>query len=203
MRRWAIAGVLALAGGGCSLLSIDVSGQPPKGKLRATCADIEQDACVAESVTLSSGQLRLSEADYRSLDRRPVPVRCVLRETGAPESCQVLDTRGEYIDGWITAFLEARRYQPVTYQGRAVLVPYTFVVSFAPPASEAPHRRGSPEVFRALLQRLPVRRADGGVEPGARCLRGDWRRRGGIRRVVRQALRRSGAPWNRPPAAGA
>jgi hypothetical protein len=166
MRPWLMAGVLAVVGAGCSLLGTRGPSEPSKGRLRPTCADLEQDACVAESVTVNARQLQLSDAFYRALDRRPVPVRCVLRETGIPEACHVLDSRGPDVDGWLVDLLQARRYVPVTYRDRPVLVPYTFLLSFAPPPSDAAATSAVRlEVFRALLQRLPARRADGGVEP--------------------------------------
>jgi hypothetical protein len=93
-----------------------------------------------------------------------VPVRCVLRETGAVEACHVLESRGEEFDSTVEAFLETRRYQPVTYRERKILVPYTFLVSFAPPASEAASTASVRlEIFRALLARMSEPRADGGV----------------------------------------
>src|SRR5262249_35315706 len=164
MRRWLIAGVLAVTGLGCSLLGTSPP-EPTRGRLRPTCADVEQDACIAEAVTVNARQLQLSETEYRSLDRRPVPVRCVLRETGVVESCHVLDSRGEDVDGRLVGVLAPRRYQPVTYKGKPVLVPYTFLLSFAPPPSEAAATAAVRlEVFRALLNRIPGRRTDGGVQ---------------------------------------
>jgi len=165
MRRWLIAGVLAVAGGGCSLLSTQPGPEPARTLLRPTCVDVEQDACIAEAVTVNGRQLQLDEQEYRSLDRRPVPVRCVLRETGRVESCHVLDSRGEELDSRLVAVLTPRRYQPVLYRGKPVLVPYTFLISFAPPPSEAAATAAIRlEVFRALLQRLPRKTADGGVQ---------------------------------------
>jgi hypothetical protein len=165
MRRWLIAGVLAVAGGGCSLLSPHPAPEPTRTLLRPTCADVEQDACVAEAVTVNGRQLHLDELEYRSLDRRPVPVRCVLRETGLLEACHVLDSRGEELDARLVAALTPRRYQPVLYRGRPVLVPYTFLVSFSPPPSEAATTAAVRlEVFRALLQRLPRKAVDAGVQ---------------------------------------
>src|ERR1700758_538086 len=76
-------------------------GAPPPGQLKPTCADEEMDACVAESITVSAQRVAgLDSRDIAALlaDRRPVPVRCVLRETGALESCHVLDSRGETVD---------------------------------------------------------------------------------------------------------
>jgi hypothetical protein len=165
MRRWLIVGVLAVAGAGCSWLGASAPPEPSRGRLRPTCADVEQDACVAESVTFNARQLWLDEASYKSLDRRPVPVRCVLRETGVVEACHVLDSRGAELDARLVELLQPRRYEPVTYRGRPVLVPYTFLISFAPPGSEAAATAAIRlEVFRALLRRLPARRADGGVQ---------------------------------------
>jgi hypothetical protein len=165
MRWWLKAGVLGVVAAGCSLLGSSAPPEPARGRLRPTCADLEQDACVAEAVTVNARQLQLSDASYRALDRRPVPVRCVLRESGSPEACHVLDSRGPDVDPWLVDLLQARRYVPVTYRDRPVLVPYTFLVTFAPPPSEAAATAAVRlEVFRALLQRLPARRLDGGVD---------------------------------------
>jgi hypothetical protein len=124
------------------------------------------DACVAESITVSAQTLPgLDERDIAMLlaDRRPVPVRCILRESGALESCRVLDSRGQAIDDSIAAYLQRRRYTPVKYQGKPVLVPYTFLVSFNPPPDELARTAGVRiEVFRALLFRLRGPAADAG-----------------------------------------
>jgi hypothetical protein len=139
---------------------------PASGHLKPTCADVEMDACVAESITVSAQSLPgLDEHDVATLlaDRRPVPVRCILRETGAIESCHVLDSRGEAIDESIQAYLQRRRYKPVTYRNKPVLVPYTFLVSFNPPPEELARIGGVRiEVFRALLFRLRGPAADAG-----------------------------------------
>src|SRR5215470_2890809 len=127
-------------------------GAPPSGRLKPTCADVEMDACVAESITVSAQSLPgLDSRDVTALlaDRRPIPVRCILRETGAIEACHVLDSRSEPIDDSIELYLQRRRYRPVTYQGKPVLVPYTFLVSFNPPPDELARTAGVRiEVFR-------------------------------------------------------
>ena len=147
--------VLALSA--CAVLG--GGGQPePQGKLRPTCADVEMDACIAESITVSAQTLpRLDADDVATLlaDRRPVPVRCILRETGAIEACHVLDPRGPPFDASIETFLEGRRYSPATYKSKPVLVPYTFLVSFNPPPAELARISAVRiEVFRALAFRL-------------------------------------------------
>jgi hypothetical protein len=131
---------------------------PLPGQLKPTCADVEMDACITESVTVSAQSLPyLDPGDIAALlaDRRPVPVRCILRDTGALEACHVLDSRGPPFDASIEAWLQRRRYAPVTYKGKPVLVPYTFLVSFNPPPAELARTAGVRlEVFRALLFRL-------------------------------------------------
>lgn len=169
MRHTLLLGGLALTVAGCPWLNPPPA--PAAGRVgtghRPTCGDIETEACIAEAVTVNARGLRVGEPVYQQLDRRPVPVRCVLREQGVLEGCHVLDSRGEEFDGRLVAFLQERRYEPVTYRGRPVLVPYVFLVSFAPPASDAAAIAAVRlEVFRALLQRLPARRPDGGVEAG-------------------------------------
>lgn len=140
---------------------------PPPGQLKPTCADVEMDACIAESVTVSAQSLPdLDSGDVAALlnDRRPVPVRCILRESGAIESCHVLDSRGQTIDDSLELYLQRRRYTPVNYKGKPVLVPYTFLVSFNPPPAEIARVSGVRiEVFRALLFRLRGPAADAGA----------------------------------------
>ena len=130
----------------------------PAGKLRPTCADVEMDACLAESVTVGAQDLPgLDQEEIAALlaDRRSVPVRCILRETGVVEACHVLDPRGSPYDESIQAWLQRRRYVPVNYKGKPVLVPYTFLVSFSPPPAEMARLSAVRiEVFRALLSRL-------------------------------------------------
>ena len=112
---------------------------PSPGQLKATCADLETDVCPTESVTVSAQSLPyVDSGDVAALlaDRRPVPVHCILRETGAIESCHVLDPRGQPLDQSIESWLQRRHYAPVTYKGKAVLLPYTFLVSFNPPPAE-------------------------------------------------------------------
>ena len=58
-----------------------------------------------------------------------------------------------------------RRYAPVTYKGKPVLVPYTFLVSFNPPPDELARISAVRiEVFRALLLRLRGPAVDAGAE---------------------------------------
>lgn len=154
--------LLAFGVGACALLGAP---QPPApARLRPTCADVELEACIAESVTISIQALGLDSTEVAVLDRRPVPVRCILRETGAVESCHVLDPRGPPFDEAIERSLGLRRYTPVTYQRRPVLVPYTFLVSFAlPPAEIARTSAVRLEVFRALLVRLRSPTPDAGA----------------------------------------
>jgi len=163
--------LLALA---CALQSGSTPGSHAPGDrvLRPTCADVEMEACIAESVTVAPKDLPgLESADIGALlsDRRPVPVRCILREIGSVESCHVLDQRGPPLDDAIEEWLERRRYAPVTYKGKPVLIPYTFLVSFMPPASEAARTSAVRlEVFKALLARLRGPSVDAG--PAARPL---------------------------------
>ena len=149
-------------------------GAPPPGQLKPTCADVEMDACIAESVTVSAQSLPgLDSGDVALLlaDRRPVPVRCILRESGAIETCHVLDPRGQIIDDSIESYLQRRRYTPVTYQGKPVLVPYTFLVSFNPPPGELARISGVRlEVFRALIFRLRGPAADAGAAQPLVCV---------------------------------
>ncbi|MGZ6027907.1 MAG: hypothetical protein ACXWK5_00705 [Myxococcaceae bacterium] len=152
----------------CALMGTGTPPQPtPAGRLKPTCADVELDACIAEAVTIAPQTLSgLDSAEVAALqgDRRPVPVRCILRETGAIESCHVLDPRGTPYDEAIVEWLERRRYAPVTYKGRPVLVPYTFLVSFTPPPGEVARISAVRiEVFRALLGRLRGPVVDGGL----------------------------------------
>ena len=138
----------------------------PPGQLKPTCADVEMDACITESVTVSAQSLPgLDSNDVAALlaDRRPVPVRCILRETGALEACHVLDVRGPPFDDSIELYLQRRHYTPVTYKGKPVLVPYTFLVSFNPPPAELARTAGVRiEVLRALIFRLRGPAADAG-----------------------------------------
>jgi Gram-negative bacterial TonB protein C-terminal len=160
-----LAACAALMGGG---------GAPPSGQLKPTCADVEMDACIAESVTVSAQSLPgLESGDVAALlaDRRPVPVRCILRESGAVEACHVLDSRGPPFDDSIEHYLQRRRYTPVTYRGKPVLVPYTFLVSFNPPPAELARTSGVRiEVFRALLFRLRGPAADAGAARPLVCV---------------------------------
>jgi hypothetical protein len=162
--------LLASTAAGLAACALVNGGTPPgaSGLLKPTCADAEMDACVAESVTVSAQSLpSLDSSDVASLlaDRRPVPVRCILRETGAIEACHVLDPRGPPFDGSIESYLQQRRYSPVTYKGKPVLVPYTFLVSFDPPPAELARISGVRiEVFRALLFRLRGPVVDAGTE---------------------------------------
>jgi hypothetical protein len=149
-------------------------GAPLPGHLKPTCADVEMDACIAESVTVSAQSLPgLDSGDVAALlgDRRPVPVRCILRESGAIEACHVLDSRGQSVDESIESYLERRRYTPVSYRGKPVLVPYTFLVSFNPPPAELARISGVRiEVFRALLFRLRGPAADAGTARPLVCV---------------------------------
>lgn len=149
----------------CALLN--TAPPPAPGKLRPTCADVEMEACIAESVTVSAQSLPgLDSSEIGALlaDRRPVPVRCVLRETGALEACHVLDPRGSPYDESIEAWLQQRRYTPVTFKGKPVLVPYTLLVSFNPPPAELARTSAVRiEVFRALLFRLRGPTLDAGT----------------------------------------
>jgi hypothetical protein len=146
---------------------MDAGPQPTPGKLRPTCADVEKEACIAESVTVAAQNLPgLDSTEIGALlaDRRPVPVRCILRETGALEACHVLDPRGPPYDASIEAWLQQRRYSPVTYKGKPVLVPYTVLVSFSPPPAELARTSAVRiEVFRALLFRLRGPTVDAGT----------------------------------------
>jgi len=155
----------ALGLAGCALLNPGPQ-QPASSRLKPTCADLELEACVAESITLAPQALPgldSSEAAALQADRRPIPVRCILRETGAIESCHVLDPRGMPYDESIDEWLQRRRYAPVTYKGRPVLVPYTFLISFTPPPGEVARTSAVRiEVFRALLGRLRGPVVDGG-----------------------------------------
>ncbi|HVP62984.1 MAG TPA: hypothetical protein VMT11_20680 [Myxococcaceae bacterium] len=164
--RFALLAGAALGLAACAFMN--TGAQPGTGtKLRPTCADVEMEACIAESVTVSAQSLPgLDSAEIGALlaDRRPVPVRCILRETGALEACHVLDSRGSPYDESIEAWLQQRRYNPVTYKGRPVLVPYTFLVSFNPPPAELARTSGVRiEVFRALLARLRGPPVDAGT----------------------------------------
>jgi len=158
----------------CAVQSGSTAGSPPAGVrvLKATCSDVEMEACIAESVTVAPKDLPGLEAtDIGALlaDRRPVPVRCILREIGTIESCHVLDPRGLPVDDGIAEWLERRRYAPVTYKGKPVLVPYTFLVSFTPPPNETARTAAVRlEVFKALLARLRGPSNDAG--PAARPL---------------------------------
>jgi hypothetical protein len=147
---------------------------PLPGQLKPTCADVEMDACITESVTVSAQSLPyLDPGDIAALlaDRRPVPVRCILRDTGALEACHVLDSRGPPFDASIEAWLQRRRYAPVTYKGKPVLVPYTFLVSFNPPPAELARTAAVRiEVFRALLFRLRGPAADAGTARPLVCV---------------------------------
>jgi|GEM_PF-465655 len=163
----------ALALGACALLNAGTSPPPPSAaRPRPTCADVELDACTAEAVAIAPQALPgldASELAVLQADRRPVPVRCILRETGAIQSCHVLDPRGTPVDEAIAEWLQRRRYVPATYQGRPVLVPYTFLVSFTPPPGEVARTASVRiEVFRALFARLRGPAVDGG--PDARPL---------------------------------
>jgi len=164
--RFALLSSAALGLVACALKTGTPSTTP--GKLRPTCADVETEACIAESVTVAAQNLPgLDSADIGALlaDRRPVPVRCVLRETGALEACHVLDSRGQPYDDAIETWLEQRRYRPVTYKGKPVLVPYTVLVSFSPPPAELARLSAVRiEVFRALLFRLRGPPIDAGTE---------------------------------------
>jgi hypothetical protein len=163
--RLALLSCSALALVACALTGSSAPTGAPN-RLKPTCADVEMEACIAESVTVSVQNLPgLDSGDIGALlaDRRPVPVRCILRETGVVETCHVLDPRGPPFDDSIESYLELRRYTPVTYRGRPVLVPYTFLVSFNPPPAEIARVSGVRiEVFRALLNRLRAPVVDAG-----------------------------------------
>jgi hypothetical protein len=80
------------------------------------------------------------------------------------EGCHVLDSRGAPFDGAVESYLQERRYSPVTYRGKPVLVPYTFLVSFNPPPAELARTSAVRiEVFRALLFRLRGPAVDAGA----------------------------------------
>src|SRR4029453_16799752 len=161
---------LSCAAAGLPACALGNGGTPPgaPGALNPPCADAEMDACVAESVTVSAQSLpSLDSSDVGALlaDRRPGPVRCILRETGAIEACHVLTPRGPPFDASIESYLQQRRYTPVAYKGKPVLVPYTFLVSFNPPPAELARVSGVRiEVFRALLFRLRGPVVDAGTE---------------------------------------
>jgi len=145
------------------------TGSPPPpsggGQLKPTCSDVETEACIAESVTVSARDLGMDSVEYAALDRRPVPVRCILREAGIIEACHVLDPRGESLDESLEALLQRRRYEPATYHHKPVLVPYTFLISFTPPGNEAARTAAVRlEVFKGLLTRLRRVAPDAGVE---------------------------------------
>ena len=164
--RRALPACAALGLAACAVLSDGAQPKTP-GKLKPTCADVEREACIAESVTVAAQNLPgLDSYDIAALasDRRPVPVRCILRETGALEACHVLDPRGPPYDAAIEGWLQQRRYSPVTYKGKPVLVPYTLVVSLSPPPAELARTSAVRiEVFRALLSRLRGPAVDAGT----------------------------------------
>lgn len=165
MRRSCAPALLAFVGlTACASLFGEAA--PVPGKLKATCSDVETEVCITESITVSAQSLPyLDSGDVAALlaDRRPVPVHCILRETGAIEACHVLDQRGQPLDQSIESWLQRRRYAPVTYKGKPVLVPYTFLVSFNPPPAELARTAAVRiEVFRALLSRLRGPAADAG-----------------------------------------
>ncbi len=167
--------LLCLAVAGLSACASLFGEAPPApGQLKPTCADAEMDACITESVTVSAQSLPyLDSGDIGALlaDRRPVPVRCILRETGAVEACHVLDSRGPPFDASIEAWLQRRRYAPVNYKGKPVLVPYTFLVSFNPPPAELARTAAVRiEVFRALLSRLRGPAVDAGTARPLVCV---------------------------------
>ncbi len=165
--RPALLSCSALGLAACALFSPGPPQPTSAGRLRPTCPDAELDACIAEAITVAPQTLPgldASEAAALQGDRRPVPVRCILRETGAIESCHVLDPRGTPYDEAIDEWLQRRRYAPVTYKGRPVLVPYTFLVSFTPPPAEVARTSAVRiTVFRALLGRLRGPVIDGGA----------------------------------------
>ena len=166
--------VLALSTTLTACAALMGGGAPLPGQLKPTCADVEMDACIAESITVSAQSLPGLDSDDIAVllaDRRPVPVRCILRETGAIDSCHVLDSRGQAVDDSIQLYLQRRRYTPVTYKGKPVLVPYTFLVSFNPPPAELARISGVRiEVFRALLFRLRGPAADAGAARPLVCV---------------------------------
>jgi hypothetical protein len=168
MRRRLLApGLFALLVIGCSLVS---SNAPDRSaaRVRPTCSDIELEPCMAESITVTAKDLGIADSYFRSADRRSTPVRCVLRETGVVESCHVLEPRDASIDTAVENFLEQRLYDPVSYGSRKVIIPYTFLVSFAPPPGEASAISSVRlEVFRALLTRLSSSVADAGSSRAA------------------------------------
>ena len=169
--RLALLSCSALGLAACALFSPGPSQPSSAGRLRPTCPDAELDACIAEAITVAPQTLPALDASEVAVlqgDRRPVPVRCILRETGVIESCHVLDPRGTPYDEAIDEWLQRRRYTPVTYKGRPVLVPYTFLVSFTPPPAEVARTSAVRiAVFRALLGRLrgPVVDAGAAARP--------------------------------------
>ena len=204
--RPALLSCAALGLAACALLNPGTQQAAPAGTLKPTCADVEVDACVAESVTVAPQMLPgldSSEVALLQGDRRPVPVRCILRETGGIESCHVLDPRGAPYDESIEEWLQRRRYVPVTYKGRPVLVPYTFLVSFTPPPSEVARTSAVRiEVFRALLARLRGPVVDGGPPRDRWCA---WASGTTWPTLRGPRWRRWPAParrWSPPPAAG-
>ncbi len=168
--RHALPSCAALGLAACAFLNDGAQPNTP-GKLKPTCADVEMEACIAESVTISAEALPgLDGREIAALlaDPRPVPVRCILRETGTLEACHVLDSRGspfeQSIGQSIESWLQRRHYTPVTYKARPVLVPYTFLVSFNPPPAEMARLSAVRiEVFRALLSRLRGPAVDAGT----------------------------------------
>jgi hypothetical protein len=87
-------------------------------RLKPTCRTIESSSCPVESVVL--------ELPSDATPSGAVAVRCVLDSTGIPESC-----RSAWPSPNERAIVEAlgkRRYEPVPFQGKAVPVPYVFMV---------------------------------------------------------------------------
>lgn len=81
---------------------------------------------------LSDPGIELPHEAVRARVEGTVIVKCVITRQGEVDGCRVIKGLA-FVDGAVVSALEARRYRPVTFQGRAVSVSYTFNVHIRQP----------------------------------------------------------------------
>ena len=163
------------------------------------CSALEYDRCTAERVIVDESALAVGGGPGELWTNHELDVRCIVRETGAVELCE-MDRAPEAVSRVVRTVLERRRYSPARYRGRAVPVAYEFKVtlSLLPSKARLDFRRAA---FEFLVDETTRVQGDAGVHTLCLALGEDEspaeatqiRRPGWEIRPVAQCTR--GFPW--------